>query len=61
MANMSNKLIRQAYDELAYLHGCLEGAERYRLRIATDLRRRVAISEWRIKKLEFALFAAPKR
>ena len=54
---MGEKLIRQAYDELAYLRLCLDGAERYRLGTA-DLRGRITISEFRIKKLEWATFDA---
>jgi hypothetical protein len=54
---MGNKLIRQAYSELAYLRLCLDGAERHHLNTA-DLRRRIATSEWRIKILERATFNA---
>ena len=54
---MSDKLIHQAYDELAHLRLCLDGAERHRLNTA-DLRRRITTSEWRIKKLEWAAFDA---
>ena len=54
---MVHKLIRQAYDELAYLHLCLDGAERHHLNTA-GLQRRIAMSEWQIKKLERATFDA---
>jgi hypothetical protein len=56
---MGDKLIRQAYNDLAYLRLCLDGAERYRLNTG-DLRRRIAMSEWRIKKLEWATFDASR-
>ena len=46
---MDYKLIRQAYAELGELRLCLDGAERHR----ADLRRRIAISESRIKALEW--------
>jgi hypothetical protein len=55
---MDNLLIRQAYKELAYLRQCLDGAERNRLRSAADLRQRVAVSEYRIRVLETAAYAA---
>jgi hypothetical protein len=57
---MHDKFIRQAYDELSYLRQCLAGAERYRLRTADNLRQRIALSEWRIRMLEWATFDNPR-
>ena len=51
---MNDKFIRQAYAELARLRALLDGAERYRLNTDHDLRRRIAISKWRIRMLEMA-------
>ncbi len=53
---MGDKLIHQAYDELAYLRLCLHGAEQHHLKTA-DLRRRIACCEGRIKTLEYAAFS----
>jgi hypothetical protein len=56
-AMMSDKLIRQAYTELAELRLRRDGAERHRLNtVAADLRERIATSEARIKTLEWATF-----
>jgi hypothetical protein len=56
---MGDKLIRQAYDELAYLRLLLNEAEQHRLN-TSDLWQRIAISEWRIKQLEWATFDADR-
>ena len=51
-----DKFMRHAYEELARLRLLLDGAQRHRLNSADDLRRRIAISEWRIRALENAAF-----
>lgn len=53
---MYEKFIHRAYEELGRLRLLLDGAERHRLNNAHDLRRRIAISEWRIRTLEKAAF-----
>ncbi len=55
---MDYKLIRQAYPELGELRLRRDQAERHGLNTAADLRRRIAISESRIKVLEWMAAAS---
>ena len=54
---MTEKFIHQAYRELALLRLLRDEAEHHRLS-TIDLERRISISEWRIRKLEWAAFYA---
>ena len=56
---MNDRIIQQAYQELACLRDRLENAEERQLRL-DELRFRIALSEARVRRLEWVAFYAVK-